>query len=93
MLDDKKTSKINDAKVKWEEEKVKKVLDRFPERKERFINSSDMEIERLYTPADVEKFDYEEELGFPGTYPFTRGVQPTMYRGRHWTMKIGRAHV
>lgn len=87
MFDEKKTEEIKKSKQKWEEGKVKKVLDRFPERKERFTNSSDMEIERLYTPLDVEKLEYEEQLSFPGEYPFTRGVQPTMYRGRLWTMR------
>ena len=51
----------------------------------------------LYTPLDLEGFDYERDLGFPGEYPYTRGVQPTMYRGKLWTMRmyaeIGRAHV
>ena len=87
MFDEKKTEEIKKAKEKWEEGKVKKVLDRFPERKERFKNSSDMETERLYAPNDIEELDYEEQLGFPGEYPFTRGVQPTMYRGRLWTMR------
>nr|WP_054258193.1 methylmalonyl-CoA mutase family protein [Propionispora sp. 2/2-37] len=60
--------------------KVEKALAKFPERK-------NLEPERLYTPLDVENFDYESQLGFPGEYPFTRGVQPTMYRGRFWTMR------
>lgn len=60
--------------------KVEKALAKFPERK-------NLEPERLYTPLNVESFDYESQLGFPGEYPFTRGVQPTMYRGRFWTMR------
>lgn len=62
------------------EEKVAKATAKFPERKE-------VEGQRLYTPLDVKDFDYCEKLGFPGMYPFTRGVQPTMYRGRLWTMR------
>lgn len=60
--------------------KVAKATAKFPERKE-------FAAQRLYTPLDVEGFDYSEKLGFPGQYPFTRGVQPTMYRGRLWTMR------
>lgn len=62
------------------EDKVAKAVAKFPERK-------NFEAQRLYTPLDIEDFDYGEKLGFPGQYPFTRGVQPTMYRGRLWTMR------
>ena len=62
------------------EAKVAKAAAKFPERK-------NFEAQRLYTPLDIEDFDYGEKLGFPGQYPFTRGVQPTMYRGRLWTMR------
>ncbi|MDY7078171.1 MAG: methylmalonyl-CoA mutase family protein [Chloroflexota bacterium] len=65
---------------------VKPTLDRFPERREQFETLSGIPIERIYTPADVE-VDYLNDLGFPGEHPFTRGVQPTMYRGRFWTMR------
>jgi len=61
--------------------KVEKASAKFPERK-------NLEYNRLYTPLDLEGMDYEEKLGLPGTYPFTRGVQPTMYRGRFWTMRM-----
>lgn len=71
---------------RWEDTLVQKTLDRFPERKEVFTTSSDIDVKRLYTPDDV-PVDYEAELGFPGEYPFTRGVQPTMYRSRFWTMR------
>lgn len=71
---------------RWEDTLVQKTLDRFPERKEVFTTSSDIDVKRLYTPDDV-PIDYEAELGFPGEYPFTRGVQPTMYRSRFWTMR------
>ncbi len=66
---------------------VDKALARFPERKEAFATTSDIEMKRLFTPADVEAIDYNDEVGFPGEFPFTRGVQPTMYRARFWTMR------
>jgi len=71
----------------WEKERVEPITKRFPERRETFKNSSDVEIKRLYTPADVDDIDYLSEIGFPGQYPYTRGVQPTMYRSRFWTMR------
>ena len=67
--------------------KVEANLQRNPERRKDFVNTSGIPIERLYTPLDLQDMDYLSELGFPGSYPFTRGVQPTMYRGRHWTMR------
>jgi methylmalonyl-CoA mutase N-terminal domain/subunit len=57
------------------------------ERREDFITTSSVSIDRLYTPEDIPNFDYTEKLGFPGEYPFTRGVQPNMHRGRLWTMR------
>ncbi len=71
-------------KKHWEEQVLEPALKRFPERKPRFETSSGIELERLYLPRDR---DYQAQLGFPGAYPFTRGVQPTMYRGRLWTMR------
>lgn len=53
----------------------------------RFLNDSGIEIKNLYTPADLSEFDYERDLGFPGEYPYTRGIYPTMHRGRRWTMR------
>jgi methylmalonyl-CoA mutase N-terminal domain/subunit len=70
----------------WEK-KVKESLSKRPERKKEFVNTSSIPIKRLYTPLDVEQMDYLSDLGFPGEYPFARGVQPTMYRGRYWTMR------
>ncbi len=70
----------------WKENELKKSLSRFPERKETFTNHGGDEIERLAVPDRIDD-DYLETLGFPGRYPFTRGVQPTMYRGRFWTMR------
>jgi len=73
-------------KERWQETTVREALSRFPERSEQFTTNSGVPVERLYTPADVQ-IDYLNDLGFPGEYPFTRGVQPTMYRGRLWTMR------
>jgi methylmalonyl-CoA mutase N-terminal domain/subunit len=66
---------------------VEKGLLKRPERKEDFVNSSGIPLKRLYTPLDNRDTDYLSDLGFPGEYPFTRGVQPTLYRGRYWTMR------
>ena len=67
--------------------KIEANLNRNPERKKDFVNASGIPVQRLYTPLDLQDMDYLSDLGFPGSYPFTRGVQPTMYRGRHWTMR------
>ncbi|WP_290597000.1 MULTISPECIES: acyl-CoA mutase large subunit family protein [unclassified Archaeoglobus] len=73
-------------KKEWEEKYVKPLLEKSPERKEEFKTSSGIMVDRVYTPEDVE-IDYESKLSYPGVYPFTRGVYPTMYRGRLWTMR------
>jgi len=78
---------IKKAREQWSDKTLKKVLDRFPERKEQFVTGSNKEVKRLYDPLDLEDLDYLEEIGYPGDYPYTRGVQPTMYRGRLWTMR------
>ena len=71
---------------RWEDNTVKPLLSRYPERQSEFETPSRIPLGRLYTPDDAPA-PYEEALGFPGEYPFTRGIQPTMYRGRHWTMR------
>jgi len=73
---------------RWEEHTLQSMLDKFPERQEHFITASSELINRLYTPADLDGFNYDEEIGYPGLYPFTRGVHPTMYRSRQWTMRM-----
>ncbi|KGG80623.1 methylmalonyl-CoA mutase [Caloranaerobacter azorensis H53214] len=87
MFDNEKLEKISDAKKEWENSTLSKAISRFPERKEKFTTGSGLEVKRLYTPEDIKDLDYNEDLGYPGQYPFTRGVQPTMYRGRLWTMR------
>ncbi len=79
--------KIKTSKQQWEETTLKKLLEKKGELKQEFKTDSGIPVNRVYTPLDLEDFDYEEQLGFPGQYPFTRGVQPTMYRGRWWTMR------
>lgn len=79
-------STVQDDKTRWEREMVLPQLNRFPERRETFQTSSGIPVERLYVPAGEDP-NYTKQLGFPGEYPFTRGVQPTMYRGRFWTMR------
>jgi methylmalonyl-CoA mutase N-terminal domain/subunit len=74
------------AKQEWEQKTVKPALERFPERRGSFETLSGIPLERVLTPAGV-KADYLSDVGFPGEYPFTRGGQPTMYRGRLWTMR------
>jgi methylmalonyl-CoA mutase N-terminal domain/subunit len=78
---------LSDALKRWEKEKVETIIKRYPERKERFDTVSQLPVDRLYTPLDTEELEYERDLGFPGDYPFTRGAQPTGYRGRFWTMR------
>ncbi len=68
----------------WEEKTLKPVIARFPERHPEFYTSSGIVMPRVLSPREM---DYSAKLGFPGEYPFTRGVQPTMYRGRFWTMR------
>ena len=78
---------VTTARNAWEDSVLKKALSRSAERKERFETTSGIEIKRVYTSEDTQDGDYQEKLDFPGQYPFTRGVQPTMYRGRFWTMR------
>jgi methylmalonyl-CoA mutase N-terminal domain/subunit len=87
MFDKEKLESVKTKKEEWDCGPVEKVCAKFPERRPTFSTISGEEVERLYTPADIADFDYENKLGFPGEYPFTRGVQPTMYRGRLWTMR------
>ena len=86
MCDPEKLETLKATKAKYEET-VAKVLKKMPERKPDFANTSGIPIARVYTPLDMEGFDYLKQLGFPGQYPYTRAVQPTAYRGRYWTMR------
>ena len=77
------------SKEEWRKNSLEPIASRKPEQEERFRTSSDIELEPLYTPEDLERsgFDYHDKLGYPGEYPYTRGVRPNMYRGRVWTMR------
>ncbi|HET7230058.1 MAG TPA: methylmalonyl-CoA mutase family protein [Longimicrobium sp.] len=75
------------GKQAWTARAVTPALAKHPERREEFISTSGVPVDRLYTPEDVTALDYAGDLGYPGEYPFTRGIQPTMYRGRFWTMR------
>ncbi|HVC31457.1 MAG TPA: methylmalonyl-CoA mutase family protein, partial [Steroidobacteraceae bacterium] len=75
------------SRQEWRETTLARALKRFPERQEQFESASGAPIEALYAPSDLEQWDYDRQLGYPGEYPFTRGVQPSMYRGRYWTMR------
>ena len=78
--------RLERAEEKWRRETVERALQRYSERRDKFETLSGIPLERAYTPADV-GFDYVDDIGFPGQHPFVRGVYPTMYRGRLWTMR------
>jgi methylmalonyl-CoA mutase, N-terminal domain len=86
MCDPQKMESLKAAMAKYDE-KVTKVLQKMPERRPDFVNTSGIPVKRLYTPLDMANFDYMQQLGLPGQYPYTRAVQPTAYRGRYWTMR------
>ncbi|SDF82213.1 acyl-CoA mutase large subunit family protein [Halorientalis regularis] len=88
MFDEEDLQEIRSAKADWDEESVQPTVERFGERKDTFTTDTEGQtVDRLYTPDDVSDLDYDEDLGFPGEEPYTRGVYPTMYRGRLWTMR------
>ena len=80
--------RLRAARSQWEQSCLEPTLKRFPERAPRFMTTSSQEVGRLYTPEDVAAIDFERDIGWPGLYPYTRGVHPTMYRGRPWTMRM-----
>lgn len=88
MYDKQKLAELTEQHDKWEELSLHKSLSRFPERKKQFLTTSSEPIRRLYTPLDVADLDYMQDIGFPGEYPYTRGVHATMHRGRPWTMRM-----
>ena len=77
----------SESKARWREAALEPLKKRYPERRDSFSTSSDLEVDTVYVPEDLDGFDYAEKLGYPGEYPYTRGVQPNMYRGRLWTMR------
>jgi methylmalonyl-CoA mutase N-terminal domain/subunit len=88
MFDRKKLEELAMARDRWEETALHQTVSRMPERQERFVTTSSRPVERLYTPLDMPDLDYIRDLGFPGEYPFTRGVHATGHRGRLWTMRM-----
>jgi len=87
MFKEDQLKKVQQEKERWKED-LSKMLSGTPERLPRFSTVSDTELKDLYTPDDIKDMDYSRDLGFPGLYPFTRGVQSSMYRGRLWTMRM-----
>jgi len=88
MFDSEKLKSLKHALMNWEKTTLRQGLSSFPERRDRFITTSSEEINRLYTPLDIAEMDYLADLGLPGEYPYTRGVHPTLHRGRMWTMRM-----
>jgi methylmalonyl-CoA mutase N-terminal domain/subunit len=88
MFDHEKLKTLKQRWEHWRETTLRNTLSRYPERMDSFMTTSSAPVERLYTPLDVADLDYERDLGFPGEYPFTRGVHSTMHRGRLWTMRM-----
>jgi methylmalonyl-CoA mutase N-terminal domain/subunit len=88
MYERKKLIRLRDSVAKWEEHSLLKSLAALPERQREFLTTSSEHVNRLYTPLDVADLDYEHDLGMPGEYPYTRGVHPTMHRGKLWTMRM-----
>ncbi len=87
MFDRDALRSLEQQKDAWERGPVAKTLEQFGERSEQFRTTSELPVERLYTPLELAEADYQRDQGLPGEYPFTRGIQPTMYRGRLWTMR------
>jgi methylmalonyl-CoA mutase N-terminal domain/subunit len=88
MFDEDDLQEIRDAHAEWEDEDVQPTVERFGERRDEFTtDTGGHTVDRLYTPADIEDLDYQDNLGFPGREPYTRGVYSTGYRGRLWTMR------
>jgi methylmalonyl-CoA mutase N-terminal domain/subunit len=88
MYDSEDLERIRESREEWEADTLGPTLERFGERQEQFTtDTGGQPVDRLYTPEDVSELDYDEDLGFPGEEPYTRGPYPTMYRGRLWTMR------
>jgi methylmalonyl-CoA mutase N-terminal domain/subunit len=88
LFNEKALRKLNESQHQWEETSLKPYISKNPESKDDFTNLSETVTKRVYTPIDVPYLDYDQNIGFPGSFPFTRGVYPTMYRGRVWTMRM-----
>ncbi|HWY28157.1 MAG TPA: methylmalonyl-CoA mutase family protein, partial [Candidatus Sulfotelmatobacter sp.] len=87
-FDKKQLVKIKQERVRWESKTLKPWTRDSPEQKQEFRNLSDVPVKRVYTPEDVSALNESKQIGLPGEYPYVRGVYPTMYRGRPWTMRM-----
>ena len=87
MFNKKEIDNINKCKEEWEKNCLSPHVKKHPERKENYENLSWIKIKSLYTPKDISSHDYLKDFGFPGKFPYLRGVHPTMYRGRLWTFR------
>ena len=87
-MSEKEIRRIQQEQERWKAETLNPALKNTPERAERFTSVSMTPVERLYTPADLPGWDVITDLGFPGEFPYTRGLHPTMYRGKLWTMRM-----
>ncbi len=88
MFDTSNLENVEEALKRWEQVTLQESLSRHPERREEFITTSSEPVNRLYTPLDLADTDYMRDIGLPGEFPYTRGIHPTMYRGRLWTMRM-----
>nr|MBF6591456.1 hypothetical protein [Ktedonobacterales bacterium] len=88
LYDREEVARVTQARTQWEATAVAQAIKRVPEAHADATTQSGMPIQRLYTPPDGAHLSYERDLGFPGEYPYTRGVQPTMYRAKPWTMRM-----
>ncbi|MGD8634067.1 MAG: methylmalonyl-CoA mutase family protein, partial [Anaerolineales bacterium] len=88
MFDKEQLKALREAIEKWEETTLQNSLAKRPERRDDFITTSSEPVDRLYTPLDIAEMDYMQDIGLPGEYPYTRGIHPTMYRGRLWTKRM-----
>ncbi|MEE8567451.1 MAG: methylmalonyl-CoA mutase family protein, partial [Anaerolineales bacterium] len=87
MFDQEKLDALRQSLDEWTKKTLNQTLTRLPERREQFLTTSSEPVNRLYTPLDIADMDYLRDMSMPGEYPYTRGVHPTLYRGRPWTMR------
>ncbi len=88
LFNEEQLQRLRQTLKRWTDTTLKKTLEKRPERMKKFMTTSSVPVNRLYTPLDIEEMDYERDLGMPGEFPYTRGVHSTMYRGRLWTMRM-----
>ena len=88
LFNEEQLQRLRQTLKRWTDTTLKKTLEKRPERMKKFMTTSSVPVDRLYTPLDIEEMDYERDMGMPGEFPYTRGVHSTMYRGRLWTMRM-----